>query len=55
VVLTNEKMFDLGYGTSNPYARCDENTFKEMCSINPDVAEVSCGQVVVLESEDVSV
>ncbi len=53
VVLTNEKMFDLGYGTSNPYARCDSETFEEMARINPDVAEVSHGRVGKLEDTPV--
>lgn len=48
VILTNDKMFDLGYGTSVSWARVDEDVFNEMCSLNEDVAEICHNKVVSL-------
>ena len=51
VVMTNDKMFDLGYGTSVSRARCSEDVLAEMSDLNPDVAEVCHGRVVSLDEE----
>jgi hypothetical protein len=51
VLLTNEKMFHLDYGSSYTWARMNHELFSELCEINTEVAENSHGQVVDLVLE----
>jgi hypothetical protein len=49
-ILTSEKMWNLDDATSRAWARCDEETFEKMCDINSDIAEITHGKVVKLET-----
>lgn len=49
-ILTSEKMWNLDDATSRAWARCDEATFEEMCNLNEDVAEITHGKLVILET-----
>lgn len=49
-ILTSEKMWNLDDATSRAWARCSDEVFELMCEINSDIAEITHGKVVKLET-----